>query len=67
MDSLQKFNAAATNFTAAIEGNKLVLTVNLDEQHGITPKGFDRIASTHGNKVITVNGREYRCGLNIYA
>jgi hypothetical protein len=38
-----------TNVVGHMEGSKLHLIIDMDANHGKTPKNFRRIATTHGN------------------
>ena len=55
-----------TNIDLEVEGDTLLIRVNLKETHGITTSGKSvKIASSEGN--ISVPGREnIKLGLNVY-
>ena len=54
------------NIQMTVEGNKLVITVDLNQEFGLSSSGKSiTIASTEGN--ISVPGREdVKVGLNVY-
>ncbi|GHO83436.1 hypothetical protein [Dictyobacter formicarum] len=54
------------NVDLKVEGNKLIIAVDLDQEYGLSSSGKSiTIASTEGN--IAVPGREeIKIGLNIY-
>ncbi len=54
------------NIQMSVEGNKLIITVDLDQEFGLSSSGKSiTIASTEGN--ISVPGREdVKVGLNVY-
>lgn len=56
----------ATNIKTRIEGNKLVIEIDLAEEHGLTGSGKSiKVASSDGN--MSVPGREdVKIGLNVY-
>jgi hypothetical protein len=62
-DAASKLNIGQ-NVQATIEGKVLTIVVNLEADHGSTPKGFRRIATTNGNAKLP--GGE-SVGLNVYA
>ena len=55
-----------TNIVLEVEGDTLVIRMNLKETHGVTTSGKSiKIASSEGN--ISVPGREdIKVGLNVY-
>jgi hypothetical protein len=55
-----------TNIELEVEGDTLVIRVNLKETHGVTTSGKSiKIASSEGN--VSVPGREdIKVGLNVY-
>lgn len=53
------------NMDMKVNGNKLVITVDLSKEHGLSGSGKNTIiASTQGNQ--TVPGTDAKIGLNIY-
>ncbi len=54
------------NIQMTVEGNKLVITVDLNQEFGLSSSGKSiTIASTEGN--ISIPGREdVKVGLNVY-
>lgn len=53
------------NVKMAVKGNKLVIEVDLSQEHGISSSGKSMsIASTKGNKDIGVDN--IKIGLNVY-
>jgi hypothetical protein len=55
-----------TNIVIRIEGDKLIIEVDLTQEHGLTGSGKSiKIASSEGN--MSVPGREdVKIGLNVY-
>lgn len=55
------------NVAIKVEGSKLVITVDAAADLGLSASGKTRlVASTKGNKAITVGGRTVFLGLNAY-
>ena len=56
----------ATNIETRVENNKLIITVDLTQEHGTTSSGKStKVASSDGN--MAVPGREeIKFGLNVY-
>ena len=55
-----------TNVEQEIKGNKLVLTINLDEDHGASKSGkTNTVATTHGFQNIEYNGSTIGFSLNV--
>ena len=55
-----------TNIETRVEGNKLIITVDLTQEHGTTGSGKStKVASSDGNTAVP--GREdIKFGLNVY-
>jgi hypothetical protein len=56
----------ATNIETRVEGNKLIIEVDLTKEYGLTGSGKSvKVASSDGN--MSVPGREeIKMGLNVY-
>lgn len=56
-----------TNVETKIEGNKLIITVDLSQNQGPSSTGkTDGIASSHGNVPVEGAPGNVRIGLNVY-
>lgn len=56
----------ATNIETVVEGDKLIITIDLSKEYGLTGSGKStKVASSDGN--MSVPGREdIKVGLNVY-
>jgi len=63
---LKKGESFLKNIEMSVEGNKLIIMVDLDQEFGLSSSGKSiTVASTEGN--VSVPGREeVKIGLNIY-
>lgn len=53
------------NVNIEVKGDKLILTVNLKEEHGLSGSGKNTIIGTTGGNV-TVPNTNVKFGLNVY-
>lgn len=54
-----------TNVEMETDGDALTISIDLSQDNGETPKGFRRIATTHGNKPVPEHPT-LRIGLFVY-
>jgi hypothetical protein len=55
------------NVEASLEGEVLTLKIDLKKRFGASASGKSvKVASTGGNKVVPVEGTEYKVGLNVF-
>jgi hypothetical protein len=56
-----------TNVKTEVKGDQLVITVNLNEDHGPSASGKTTIiASTNGNQSVQYKGQDFKIGLNVF-
>lgn len=57
----------SNNIDAEIVGDKLVMTVDLTQELGLSSSGKTTlVASSRGNKIVEFNGENIYVGINLY-